>query len=321
MEGFCCDYRFGKDILPRSAFQPVKNSSVAATGEMPVESGTVRSGSPVVVMVSEQSVTSGPQMVQPSPNITEVQPDSADDQLGSVTSAGPAAHTSQQAQVVTASEPVTLSLPETTPCSPEEEALLKNLDLIDAKDNAESKDQDDVRVCNNAEIADRSNQNVSSETSVAVGVQCYDGVSKPSGPTAAKAACVTKVDDTSSLHEVTKSLGFHPIAPDTGDIIPPILQPTGTQISQQEGQATRPSDTLDRPDTGDVIPHAMDTVDRPSGVQGKSLQADPGCSSSSSRPNSRGAAPSRGGFEPLDRNSPNIFVSFQDNIPPTGTSV
>ena len=357
-----------KFILPKSAFVPVGSSSVQLTsspgftpsvigitqvtlGNTVVASGVptvqIAGGrtSPLIVMSPNQLQQFGAQIIMlPSPNQITPSP-----QTSVVETTNVQVHTAPQANAETNAESVkitdtaaesctalnTISLPETSSCSPDGEALLEKLDKMDTSDvieisplenqsaNTKSVDLHELTayLTGGEEEASVTTTSTHSDT---ITSQAYVTFTS-SLDTVVTTTVVASERSAENIDTVTRSLGFNPISPAEGENMDKAKTVDSLQnVESSEGQKQDSNvDLLDSAKLSQAVSSSANN--RPSSREGM-------CSNVSlhggrkSRPNSRGAAHSPstkqgGGFVQLGehtRDSPNIFVSIQSAMPLTG---
>ena len=231
----------------------------------------------------------------------------------------------------------TISLPETSSCSPDGEALLEKLDKMETsnvidisplKNLSESTEAVDLHELTayltqgeeEASMTTTSTQSLTTSThSDTITSQAAVTVTS-SLETVVTTTVVSSEHSTDSIDTVTRSLGFNPISR---------AEPEANTLDSQENSGPsekQKHDTdVETSESAKLSQVASPSViRRPSSREGMypSMYLQGG----RSRPNSRGAAHSpstkqSGGFVQLGehtRDSPNIFVSIQSAMPPTG---
>ena len=347
-----------KLLLPRSAFVPVGGSSVLLKSssalnppvigitQVTVAGSVVKPGgtavqvaggrtSPVIIVAPNQLQSFGAQIIMlPSPNSTSAsatpaektesiqkEPEEANDGAENNASKSKNGTIIQNSDVGN-----TISLPETSTCSPDGEALLDKLDMMDTDGEKETKNQS-----GQGEVVDlheltaylTHGQDESVVISTSDSTQPSESVATVlSGQEATSVTTVVTTVD--SLSTVTQSLGFNPISPaepkfNDQEKCASVKGNEGNEIIEIQTDHTGQSENDKPADTTESVSI------RPSSREGL-FTSIPLHSGSRSRPNSRGAAPSpgvkqTGGFVQLGehtRDSPNIYVSIQNQMPLTG---
>ena len=300
--------------------------------------------SPLIVMAPNQLQQFGAQIIMlPSPNQITASP-----QTSVVEATGVQAHTVPQPPAETNIESAnntdaaaesctalnTISLPETSSCSPDGEALLEKLDKMDTSsvieisplenqpENTEAVDLHELTAYlthgEEASVTTTSTHSdtITSQTSATL---------TSSLDTVVTTTVVSSERSAENIDTVTRSLGFNPISPAEAEN----MDKTKTMDSLQNlgsSEEQKQDTNVEMPDS-DKLSQAVSSSanSRPSSREGMhpSVSLHEG---RRSRPNSRGTSysPSTkqgGGFVQLGehtRDSPNIFVSIQSAMPLTG---
>ena len=353
-----------KIILPKSAFVPVGNSSVQLTSsstlnpsvigitQETVASSVAKPGgtnvqvsggrtSPVIVVAPSKLQPFGTQIIMlASPNSAAASGTSAEkpgtvstvsevenNHTGSNTTTKSTANTEvHNTNIDSCSVGNTISLPETSTCSPEGEALLDKLDMMETDGDADKKAKDKSTQEDVVDLHELTAYLTSAQDESVLVTSTTSDTAQPSESavtvsssqeTTAATTVVTSVD---SINSVTRSLGFNPISP---------ADQNNCGSNNEGGTSEVQNDDIGQIPEDDKLAHTtqntLKSSSRPSSVEGlySSVSLHIG---NRSRPNSRGAAPSpglkqSGGFVHLGehtRDSPNIFVSIQSTMPPTG---
>ena len=227
----------------------------------------------------------------------------------------------------------TISLPETSSCSPEGEALLDKLDQMDAgsagvspvkrKPGGDTSGAVSLHELTAYLTGDESETSVTTSThSNTMTSQSSVTVTSSQQQAVATATVSSSEGNVGDIEVVTRSLGFNPISPAGQDNV------DGVKTSESQGNPNLKQINVEISGDAKVLHVAQSSATagtRPNSREGvySSLQLQGG---RRSRPNSRGdaASPSSkqgGGFVQLGehtRDSPNIFVSIHSAMPPTG---
>ena len=319
-------------------------NTVVAPGVPTVQTTGGRT-SPLIVMAPNQLQQFGAQIIMlPSPNQITASP-----QTNVVEATGVQVHTVPQPPAETNIESAnntdtaaesctalnTISLPETSSCSPDGEALLEKLDKMDTSSVIEISPLENQS--ENTEAVDLHELTAyltrgEEEASVTTTSTHSDTITSPASVTVTSSldtvmttTVVSSERNADSIDTVTRSLGFNPISPAEAENMDKTKTVDSLQnLRSSEGQ--KQDTNVEIPDSTKLSQAVSSSANsRPSSREGMhaSVSLHEG---RISRPNSRGTAysPSTkqgGGFVQLGehtRDSPNIFVSFQSAMPPTG---
>ena len=354
-----------KFILPKSAFVPVGSSPVQLAGgpgftpsvigitQVTLANTVVASGvptvqtaggrtSPLIVMAPNQLQQFGAQIIMlPSPNQIAASPQTRVVETTGVqvhTAPQPSAETNVESDADAAVESCTtlntISLPETSSCSPDGEALLEKLDKMNTSNVVEISPLKNLS--ESAEAVDLHELTAylthgEEEASVMTASTHSDTITSQASATVTSSletvvttTVVSSEHSTDSIDTVTRSLGFNPISPAEPEIIDKV-KTLDSQENSGPSEKQKHDTDVEMSESAKLLQVVSPSVSsRPSSREG--MYPSVSLQGGRSRPNSQGAAHSPstkqiGGFVQLGehtRDSPNIFVSIQSAMPPTG---